>query len=84
MKVTEGKRISGEGIATKIIGMCSKQPMTLDQLVQSIYTETTKAGFNSCCGRVYHAIESLVETGCVTPVVIKGALMYKFTMKVDY
>lgn len=80
--MTRYRKVSGEVIATKIIGSCINTPMTLDQLVELIYPVTTKAGFNSCAGRVYHAIEALVETGCVVPVVIKGKLMYRFSAKV--
>jgi hypothetical protein len=72
--------MSGEKMSAILLASCINQPMSMDQLLAKIYGDDyqDKPSSSSSKGRIYTTIETMIEMDALTPMVVKGRLMFKY------
>lgn len=77
--VKKYNRINGAVLSSKIIGLISETPKTINELRKEVYKDDSFKNKSSRIGRIYCIIETLVETGMVIPKIKNNKL--KFGLK---
>ena len=69
------KRKDGAVLTAEVLGFLSNKPMTVSELVEQIYKNSSKDYVNST-GRIYYLIEQMVKSKLAVPKIIDGELKY--------